>query len=287
MLLSDEDWLLQMAPDDVNNPKIPSVLLPAAAAETLEKAMAAAASRGARRLRGALRPLPPEQATASAVATSAAATSAATSKLIQPPEGLCPADGAADAPDAERVSEGEPAAGGCTAMEAAEGSAESSDGAGVGGNVDGSSCSWECAARDAGSVGDRGGQGKDEGNSDGRPCEAQAEGANGRGEVAGVSEAGNAAGQREGKYAETGEQREEEQGAPPAEEPSSLLLPFQEELRKQVWRQQRTPLKILHCHCTSFVIVGISNRRCGLRKSTVMFHFCITHFENELLGERG
>lgn len=66
VVLSDEEWLMQMGGDDENNPGIPSLLLPSAAAETLRRTLADAPGR----LQGFLKTLSPEKAVA---ATSAPA----------------------------------------------------------------------------------------------------------------------------------------------------------------------------------------------------------------------
>ena len=75
VVLSDEDWLMQMGGDDENNPGIPSLLLPFAAAETLRRTLADAPGR----LQGSLKTLSPEKAVA------------ATSAPAQPD--ACPAGG--------------------------------------------------------------------------------------------------------------------------------------------------------------------------------------------------
>lgn len=86
VVLSDEEWLMQMGDDDVNDPTIPSVLLPAREADTIRSALADAPGR----LRGALRALTPEQA------------AAAMSAPGQPGTCLAPASGSVPAGDSGR-----------------------------------------------------------------------------------------------------------------------------------------------------------------------------------------
>ena len=89
VVLSQEEWLMQMGDDSVNNPTIPSTLLPARDAETLRRALADSPGR----LRGALRALTPEQA------------AAAMSAPGQPGTCLGPASGGVPAGDSHQVSD--------------------------------------------------------------------------------------------------------------------------------------------------------------------------------------
>ena len=89
VVLSQEEWLMQMGDDSVNNPIIPSTLLPARDADTLRAALADSPGR----LRGALRALTPEQA------------AAAMSAPGQPGTCLGPASGGVPAGDSHQVSD--------------------------------------------------------------------------------------------------------------------------------------------------------------------------------------
>ncbi len=122
IVLSDEEWLMQMGGDDLNHPDIPSVLLPAVAAETLRRTLADATER----LRGSLKALAPDQA------------AAAKSAPAQPPLDACPAGKGAP------VTGGVPAASASEASAAAEAClqpSEAEEASGVDG--DQGSCSWQ------------------------------------------------------------------------------------------------------------------------------------------------
>ncbi|CAL8470523.1 g10065 [Coccomyxa elongata] len=124
VVLSDEEWLMQMGDDDVNNPTIPSILLPAREADTLRRALADAPGRP----RGALQALTPEQA------------AAAMSAPGQPGTCLAPASGGVPAGDSGQV------------LGSTGGSREGSDGSG-----DQEQCRWQLEVAAHGSVDGSGG----------------------------------------------------------------------------------------------------------------------------------